>query len=50
MHKAKNISFFLIKKKRDGLRQGVAQGSVPSPIYILPINSINLQEFEYFSL
>ena len=37
MHKATNIYVFLIKKKkkkkiRDGLRQGVAQGRVPSPI------------------
>ena len=34
MHKAKNIYFLLIKKKkkRDGPRQGVAQSRVPSPI------------------
>ena len=30
MHKVKNIYFLLIKKKRDGPRQGVAQGRVPS--------------------
>ena len=32
MHKAKNIYFLLIKKKRDGPRHGVAQGKIPSPI------------------
>ena len=32
MHKAKNIYFRLIlKKKRDGPKQGLAQGRVPSP-------------------
>ena len=32
MHRAKNIYFFLIKKKRDGPKQGVVQGRVPSHI------------------
>ena len=31
MHKAENIYFLIIKKKRDGPRQGVAQGRVPYP-------------------
>ena len=31
MHKAKNMYFLIIKKKRDGPRQEVAQGRVPSP-------------------
>ena len=30
MRKAKNIYFLLIKTKRDGPRQGVAQGRIPS--------------------
>ena len=30
MHKAKNIYFLFILKKRDGPRQGVVQGRVPS--------------------
>ena len=35
MHKAKNIYFLLIKKKkRDRPRQGVSQGRVPSPIVL----------------
>ena len=28
--------FFSFKKKRDGPRQGVAQGRLPSPTYTLP--------------
>ena len=41
MHKAKNIYFLLIKKKRDGPRQGVAQGKVPSLVHFLSLTFSN---------
>ena len=34
MHKGKNIYIVVILKKRDGVRQEVAQSRVPFPIFI----------------
>ena len=50
MRRAKNIYFLLIKKKRDGPRQGVAQGRLPSPTHIFVLSYVLMLCLYFLSL